>query len=97
MTTPDTIPSLGAALARLTVLELATFVARMTGLAADFTLTDRARVGDVFGALMLVGADEQDCRWHMLENLQTEIEGDEMGALLDTEPPDLDDLDEHGR
>lgn len=104
MTTSDpaTITDLDNALTRLTDVELQTFVVRMHGLANNFLDDDEMRVADLFAALCVLGAEQQDRRRELAEHARVQIEGDEVGALLsaaqDLEPtavpPDPADADE---
>lgn len=95
MSTLD-IADLDAALTRLTDTELQVFIARMSGLAHSFHDTDDGRVRDVFAALAVLAAEQQDHRQRLAEHARRELDGDDdTGCLLSewADMPNVDDPD----
>lgn len=80
---PASTADLDQALANLTDRELAQFVHRMSVYARTFIDGGEPRIADVFAAVTVLAAEQQDHRRALAEHARTQLDGDDIGGLVD--------------
>lgn len=78
----DSVADLAAALAELTDTERGALEARMISVAHHFVDCGMQRPANVFHTLAVLVAEEGDRRAALTEHARSELNGDEIGALL---------------